>query len=102
MSAALRGTPVTRTAPLFWEYGRNEKWFGYPKEPINRSPSVAIRDGKWKLLINPDGSRAELYDVVADELEKTDVAASQPEVVKRLSEQALSWRKSLPSLGISE
>jgi arylsulfatase A-like enzyme len=97
MSAALRGTPVTRKTPLFWEYGRNEKWFAYPKEPINRSPSVAIREGKWKLLINPDGSRAELYDVVSDAEEKRDVATEQPDVVKRLSEQALTWRKALPA-----
>src|SRR5262249_3578963 len=30
LSAALRGEQPTRTNPLFWEYGRNEKSFAYP------------------------------------------------------------------------
>jgi arylsulfatase A-like enzyme len=93
LSQAFFGTSITRTNPLYWEYGRNET-FGYP--PNQRSPNVAIRDGKWKLLINADGSDVQLYDLDADQHETTNVADKNPEVAKRLKDMALKWRKSLP------
>ena len=96
MSAALLGTPTVRTAPLHWEYGRNTNAFDFPKPPRDRSPNVAIREGSWKLLINPDGSGAELYDLASDPKEEQNVASTRPEVAQRLSGQALSWRKTLP------
>jgi arylsulfatase A-like enzyme len=97
MSAALRGkTSPDRKAPLFWEYGRNEQWFRYPRAPGDRSPNVAVRGGRWKLLVNADGQGAELYDVVSDLGERNNVIAAQPEIAQRLTTQALEWRKSLP------
>ena len=96
MSAALRGETPARTRPLFWEYGRNDKSFAYPKDDTHRSPNVAVRDGDWKLLVNADGSRAELYDLAADPKEAKNLAASKPDVAKRLTDAALKWRKSLP------
>ena len=95
MSAAWLGRPQVRSAPLFWEYGRNAH-FLFPKEPDAKSPNVALRDGQWKLLLNADGSETQLYDLAADPKETTNVAEQHPEVAKRLSEQALKWRKSLP------
>src|SRR5262249_4376208 len=68
-SAALLGAPAKgRARPLFWEYGRNEKFFAYPGAKNgagerDRSPNVAVRDGDWKLLVNADGGAAELYDL---------------------------------------
>jgi arylsulfatase A-like enzyme len=96
LSPALFGKTPARTRPLFWEYGRNETAFAYPKEKEHRSPAVAVRDGKWKLLVNPDGSSAELYDIAVDLKETKNLAASQPDVSKRLTEMAQAWRKSLP------
>lgn len=96
MTCAIRGELPPRTKPLFWEYGRNSTSFAYPKDPKHRSPNVAVRDGRWKLLVNADGSGAELYDLDKDAGEATDLAAKQPDVAKRLRENALAWRKSLP------
>jgi arylsulfatase A-like enzyme len=97
LSAALLGSAVAkRTKPLFWEYGRNDTSFAYPKDGANRSPNLAVRDGDWKLLINSSGGKAELYDVAADPKETKDVSATNPEVTKRLTDAALKWRKSLP------
>jgi arylsulfatase A-like enzyme len=93
LSRAFFGTSVTRTNLLYWEYGRNET-FGYP--PKQRSPNVAIRDGKWKLLVNADGSDVQLYDLEADQHETMNVADKNPEITKRLKDLALKWRKSLP------
>jgi len=97
MSAAMLGKPVTRAKPLFWEYGRNEKFFTYPVGR-DRSPTVAVREGKWKLLVNADGSGAELYDIDADPKESADLASQQKDVAARLSKMALAWRAALPKV----
>jgi arylsulfatase A-like enzyme len=95
-SKALFGTPLKeRARPLFWEYGRNDEFFKYPKA-ADRSPNLAIRDGTWKLLVNADGTGVELYDLSADPREARNVAADHPDVADRLRAAVLAWRKSLP------
>lgn len=96
MATALEGKVLERRKPLFWEYGRNESFFKYPQNPGDRSPNLAVRDGSWKLLVNADGTGAQLFDVLADRDEIADLAATQPEVVRRLTKLALDWRKSWP------
>jgi arylsulfatase A-like enzyme len=96
LSTALFGNAVVRSKPLFWEYGRNTNSFGYPGIARNRSPNVAVREVNWKLLVNADGSRAELYDVLRDPDETRDVASENPKVAEDLTRAALIWRKSLP------
>jgi arylsulfatase A-like enzyme len=95
-SDALLGRGFVRSKPLFWEYGRNTNWFKFPGPARDRSPNVAVREGRWKLLVNADGSGAELYDVVADAGETKDFAATREELVTRLTRAALEWRRSLP------
>jgi arylsulfatase A-like enzyme len=95
LSKALLGTPADRKGALFWEYGRNDRAFKYPAAP-DRSPGVAVLEGSWKLLVNADGSGAELYDLSADPKETTNVAAEHPERARRLSARALEWRRSVP------
>jgi arylsulfatase A-like enzyme len=97
LSAAFTGGASLRTKSLFWEYGRNTNSFAYPKEPKDCSPNVAVREGRWKLLVNADGSGAALYDIEADPKETKNVAAENADVTRRLSEAALQWRKSLPT-----
>ena len=60
-------------------------------------PILAIRDGDWKLLMNPDRSRIELYSIPDDPGEMTNLSEKHPDVVKRLSERALAWQKELPA-----
>jgi arylsulfatase A-like enzyme len=96
--AALKGTPIaTRERPLMWEYGRNAKFFGYPKLPDDRSPNMAIREGDWKLLVNADGANIELYHLPTDRSEAKNVAKDYPAVAARLQSAVLEWRKSMPS-----
>lgn len=96
-SRALRGEPQhARKAPLFWEYGRNETSFAYPKRKGDRSPNLAVRDANWKYLVYADGTREELYDLAVDPKETKNCVAEHPEVAKRLQEQLLAWRRSLP------
>jgi arylsulfatase A-like enzyme len=96
MEAAIRGESPVRTKPLYWEYGRNDTSFAYPKDAQHRSPNVAVRDGNWKLLVNADGTQSELYDLAADPKETRNLSASNPDIARRLAEKAVAWRKSLP------
>jgi arylsulfatase A-like enzyme len=96
MSAAFVGKSPVREKPLFWEYGRNHAGFDFPRNPHDRSPNVSVRDGKWKFLVNADGTDAQLYDLDADQKETANVADANPDVTKRLQEAALKWRESLP------
>lgn len=95
MRTALTGESQVRDRPLYWEYGRNDKSFAYPKGR-DRSPALAIRDGDWKLIASADGDYVELYDLSKDRGERTDVAADFPEVARRLLSQLMDWRKTWP------
>jgi len=62
----------------------------------HRCPMLAVREGRWKLLMNPDRSRIELYDIPSDPTELDNIAGQHPDVVRRLSEKVLAWQKTLP------
>jgi N-acetylgalactosamine-6-sulfatase len=91
VSDILFGTSRARSRPLFWEWR-----FNIAGHVSSRSPQLAIRDGNWKLLMNPDRSRTELYDIRRDHLQVDNVAAQHADVVARLSAQLLAWHKQLP------
>ena len=65
-------------------------------EVFHHSPMLAIRDGDYKLLVNPDGSRVELYDIPRDPTQLSNLAEKHPDVAQRLSERVLAWNKTLP------
>jgi len=90
-SGVLRGERSPRARPLYWEWR-----FGIAGPVLNRSPRLAVRDGRWKLLLNPDRSRVELYDIPADPSELNNLAASHPELVDRLARAAIGWQATLP------
>ncbi|MEO5591821.1 MAG: sulfatase-like hydrolase/transferase [Chitinophagaceae bacterium] len=94
-TTVLFGKSSTRKQEIYWEYGRNETSFKYP-EGKNRSPSLAIRDGNWKLLMNKDQSKIELYDMLQDKNETTNLAAENKTVVEKLSSKLLNWWNALP------
>ena len=97
MSSAFRGALPERRRLLFWEYGRQPSYLR-PGNPSDVSPNLAIRDGRWKLLMNADGSSVELYDFKNDFDESRNVAVKYPKVARRLSAVLQSWRQSLPQL----
>ncbi|MBT4485699.1 MAG: hypothetical protein HOC71_18685 [Candidatus Latescibacteria bacterium] len=91
MSEALEGKPLKRSKPLLWE-----NRFPVYGHVVHKSPILAIRDGKWKLLMNPDRSRIELYDIPQDPSELNNLKNLHPGVVNRLSELVLEWQATLP------
>lgn len=92
VSDVLRGKARERARPLFWEWR-----FRIAGEPFHQSPILAIREGKWKLLFNPNRDRVELYDIPRDPTQLSNLAEKHPEVVERLAVQALAWQKTLPA-----
>ena len=86
VSSAWRGQPFVRTQPLFWHNPTANR----------RGPQFAMREGAWKLLMEPDGTLAELYDLDRDAGESTNIARSRPDVVERLSSRLRKWHRTLP------
>jgi arylsulfatase len=72
----LTGGTISRTQPLFWEHEGNR----------------AVRSGNWKLVSTYLGPW-ELYDMAADRVERNDVAAQHPDVVKTMSAAWDAWAK---------
>ncbi|MBX2851748.1 MAG: sulfatase-like hydrolase/transferase [Phycisphaeraceae bacterium] len=87
---ALKGKPVVRKKPIFWD------WRGKAAEP-DYWPRLVVRQGDWKLVMNDDASRAELYQISEDWTESKDVAKAHPDVVGRLTKLAMDWRATLPT-----
>jgi arylsulfatase len=73
---ALEGHALARTRPLFWEHEGNR----------------AVRSGNWKLVsMYPD--EWELYDMSADRVERNNLAASHPDIVKTLAAEWDAWAR---------
>jgi arylsulfatase A-like enzyme len=56
-------------------------------------PCSSVRVGDWKLIHWLEDDSVELFDVVNDPSEKTDLAARQPDRVKDLRARLDAWRK---------
>jgi arylsulfatase A-like enzyme len=77
----LRGEQRTAPARLLWEWSGN----------------CAVREGPWKLVwdtLNPK-KHWQLYDVVTDRTETTDLAAKHPERVQAMTAAYTAWAKAL-------
>jgi arylsulfatase A-like enzyme len=87
----LLGTASRRAKPVFWQYGHPHAILKGGK-PEHQSPTFAVRDGRWKFLINPDGSEAQLFDLEADEGETTNLLSRHSErataMAARISERS--------------
>jgi arylsulfatase len=74
LRSAFAGGRIRRTRPVFWEHEGNR----------------AIRSDRWKLVSRyPDGW--ELYDMTADRVERNDLAARHPDVVRKLAAEWEAW-----------
>jgi arylsulfatase A-like enzyme len=98
MSAELLGqSNASRQTSVFWDYGRNSNNIK-PFLATDKSPNLAMRQGDWKLLMNGDGSKIELYDLSSDRREQHNLAASKPALVQNMSRELLAWRYQQPSI----
>jgi uncharacterized sulfatase len=82
----------SRGSPLFFRRPPDRDAF-YGDSDL---PDLAVRDGKWKLLCEYDGSDRQLYDLDVDRGETKNVAADHAEVAGRLTDMLLAWHQRMP------
>ena len=70
---------------LYWHYPHYGNQGG--------EPSTIIRSGDWKLIHYYEDGRDELYNLVDDPSEQSDVAAKQPKIAKKLRAKIDAWLK---------
>ncbi|MEM9857278.1 MAG: sulfatase-like hydrolase/transferase [Bacteroidota bacterium] len=87
-SEVFRGNSSSRENPMMWEY-RMGNW----GRSLNDSPRLVIRDGDWKLLMNPDRSRVELYNLEEDRNETENRARYEKDILADLENKLMTWWK---------
>ena len=84
----------SRTEPIFFA-----RPVGFKKMPMpgfeEQLPDLAVRQGRWKLLCDYDGSRPQLYDLSVDPGESKNLTDSQPEVTRELAGKVVAWHRSI-------
>ncbi len=88
VSKALFGEPTTRQQPILWY------WQGH--HGGDDWPAWAIRDNQWVLVRDETGDRTELYDVIADRQQTTDLADQHPDRVASMTRSLDQWAATLP------
>lgn len=88
--SALQGKGFKRTKPIFWE------WKGGESNPYTW-PTLGVREGDWKLVVDVTHNKKELYNEATDWYEKTDLAKKYPEKVEELYKKLVEWKESLPT-----
>lgn len=81
-----KGSDRQRTRPLFWE-------FGAISNLSPNSPKLAVREGNYKFMRDPEGTKREFYDLSVDRNEKTNLVnnAQYAAVVSQLEDKVLRW-----------
>lgn len=55
---------------------------------------LALTDNRYKIYSSDGGKTYELYDLIADPSEKTNIAAKHPDVMKQMTQTLDQWRQS--------
>ncbi|MCA1684762.1 MAG: sulfatase-like hydrolase/transferase [Planctomycetia bacterium] len=77
--------------PLFWHYPHYSNQGG--------RPGGAVREGDWKLIEDDETGRRELFNVVRDVKEATNLADREPKKVEELAAMLADWRKAVGARG---
>jgi arylsulfatase A-like enzyme len=86
----LQGQPAGPDRALFWHYPHYGNQGG--------APGAAIRRGEWKLIQWFEREMPELYNLKTDLGETSDLAASEPERVKRMQAELRAWQQEVGAL----
>ncbi len=89
----LTGKSVSsRKKPIFFRRPPDRKsYYGF-----QNLPDLSVRDGKWKLLCNYDGSNAQLYNIPNDHGENKNLASKYPAIVQKMAKGLMAWNSALP------
>jgi arylsulfatase A-like enzyme len=80
-SDVLLGKNKKTTNDIYWYYNNNP--VGGKKENI--APTLAIRSGKWKLLMEPGGAEKQLYNMETDHKESKNLVNNETKIADDLS-----------------
>ncbi len=89
ISPLLRGEPHER-GPIFWHFPHYGNQGG--------TPAAAVRDGDWKLIRFFEDKHHELYNLREDLEEQRNLAATEPERTRGLSERLTAWQQEVEAL----
>ena len=90
MMSAFKGKGLDRSKPIFWEWrGGSAKEYTWP--------TLGVRDGDWKLVVDVTGNNFELYNIKEDWKEVNDLAAKNPKKTTMLLAMVKEWKASLPT-----
>ena len=89
MMSAFKGKGLKRSKPIFWEWrGGNNQDFTWP--------TLGVREGDWKLVVDVTGDKYELFNIKEDWKEVNNLAEQNPEKSKELLKLVNDWKASLP------
>jgi arylsulfatase A len=74
----LENKEFRRTKPLYWRNNSHEF-------------RIALREGDWKIIAKADQTGFELFNLVVDPRETTDLSAHEPELFKRLKKALIDY-----------
>ncbi len=89
--AFLSSKIVSSRRKIFWEYGRKNPKYSIPKDVFDRSPDLAVRQGKWKCLPSFDGRTVELYNLQNDPKEEHNLAEKKTKMAAKYKKEMLDW-----------
>lgn len=90
---ALIGKPWKRTKPMFWFWQGHHGGVDWPV--------FSMRDGHWGMVMDEKGQRIELYHLINDRNQRTNLADQHPDRVKSMQKSIRDWSETLPNLAES-
>ncbi len=88
---AFRGKPFVRSKPVFWDFRAGNR-------QVDCWAEIGVREGEWKLMMDANAQRRELYRVAGDRTESDEMGAQNLQTLERLTKLALDWKASLPAV----
>ncbi len=89
---ALRGLDLTSERALFWHFPAYLEAAGAVKGLWRTTPCSVIRRGDYKLQEFFEDGRVELYNLIDDPGETTDLSTSMPKLCDELHTALIAWR----------
>jgi arylsulfatase A-like enzyme len=88
VSPLLRGEPMRR-GPIYFHYPHYSNQGG--------RPASAVRNGRWKLVLDWETGGSRLFDLESDISEERDLAATEPDVAGGLEGDLRQWVEESPA-----
>lgn len=83
-----------REAPIFFRRPPDRP--GFQRWGNEDNPDLALREGKWKFLINYDESEPQLYNLDVDISETENLAEENSDLVAKFTTALLEWNAKMP------